>query len=63
MIAPDREANRYLLSCLKLLFPECVIESLNEKVINDTDGIIHDNISRVIRIKGEDNVYDKDFDA
>jgi len=53
MITPNQEANQYLLPCLKLLFPECVIESSAVKVINNTDIFMFDDNIRIVQIKGE----------
>jgi hypothetical protein len=56
MITPDQEANRYLLPCLKLLFPECVIESLNGKMVHDS-GIFREDDVRIFEIKEEFNSH------
>lgn len=50
MITPDQEANRYLLPCLRLLFPECFIESLNGKMVNKSDINSEDDV-RIFEIK------------
>jgi hypothetical protein len=63
MMTPDQEANRYLLPCLKLLFPECVIESFPGKVIKEMDISVQDDNVRILQIKKANDGPYKELDA
>jgi hypothetical protein len=44
VISSDQERSRNLLKWLELLFPECLIELLPGKDVNDPGRFVHENI-------------------